>query len=62
VAVNHNDVAAVAKDLIEVNCEFQKVLYGEVRLKLPVAKLLRLVRVGALPGRLIGGHSRQHRL
>jgi hypothetical protein len=37
----YNDVAAVAKNLIALNYELQKLLYGEVKLKLSVSKLLR---------------------
>jgi hypothetical protein len=37
----YEDVAAIAKELIKLNYQLQKALYGEVRLKLSVAKLLR---------------------
>jgi hypothetical protein len=37
----YTDVAAIAKSLIARNYELQKLLYGEVKLKLSVAKLLR---------------------
>ncbi len=33
--------SAIAKELIKLNYQLQKALYGEVRLKLSVAKLLR---------------------
>jgi hypothetical protein len=39
--LEYEDVAAIAKELIRSNYELQKLLYGEVRLKLSVAKLLR---------------------
>jgi hypothetical protein len=37
----YEDVATIAKELIKLNYQLQKALYGEVRLKLSVAKLLR---------------------
>ena len=37
----YEDVAAVAKDIIATNYQLQKVLYGEVKMKLSVAKLIR---------------------
>jgi hypothetical protein len=37
----YEDLAAIAKDLISVNYQLQKKLYGKVRLKLTVPKLLR---------------------
>ena len=37
----YEDVAAVAKSVIAVNYELQKQLYGEVRMKMSVSKLLR---------------------
>ncbi len=37
----YEDVAAVAKELIAANYQLQKRLYGEVRMKLSVARLLR---------------------
>jgi hypothetical protein len=37
----YKDVAAIAKNLISLNYQLQKELYGEVRLKLSVSKLLR---------------------
>jgi hypothetical protein len=37
----YEDLSAIAKELISVNYELQKVLYGKVKLKLSVAKLLR---------------------
>jgi hypothetical protein len=37
----YEDVAAVAKSLISLNYQLQKQLYGEVKLKLSVSKLLR---------------------
>ena len=37
----YEDVAAIAKSLISLNYQLQKELYGEVRLKLSVSKLLR---------------------
>jgi hypothetical protein len=37
----YEDVAAIAKRLIAANYELQKVLYGEVKMKLSVSKLLR---------------------
>jgi hypothetical protein len=37
----YEDVAAIAKSLINLNYQLQKQLYGEVRLKLSVSKLLR---------------------
>jgi hypothetical protein len=40
----YEDVAAVAKELIKLNYDLQKLLYGKVRMKLSVAKLLRSSR------------------
>jgi hypothetical protein len=37
----YDDVAAVAKNLINTNYELQKQLYGEVKMKMSVARLLR---------------------
>lgn len=37
----YSDVAGIAKNLISLNYDLQRKLYGEVRLKLSVAKLLR---------------------
>lgn len=37
----YEDLAAIAKSLIATNYQLQKVLYGEVKMKLSVAKLLR---------------------
>ena len=37
----YEDVAAIAKSLIALNYELQKLLYGEIKMKLCVAKLLR---------------------
>jgi hypothetical protein len=37
----YEDVAAIAKELIKLNYQLQRALYGKVRLKLSVAKLLR---------------------
>jgi hypothetical protein len=37
----YEDVAAIAKDLIALNYRLQRKLYGEVRLKLSVARLIR---------------------
>jgi hypothetical protein len=37
----YEDVAAIAKSLISLNYQLQKQLYGEIKLKLSVSKLLR---------------------
>jgi hypothetical protein len=37
----YEDLATIAKSLISLNYQLQKELYGEVRLKLSVSKLLR---------------------
>lgn len=37
----YEDLAGIAKNLISVNYQLQKKLYGKVRLKLTVSKLLR---------------------
>ena len=37
----YEDLASIAKDLISANYQLQKQLYGKVRLKLSVSKLLR---------------------
>jgi hypothetical protein len=37
----YEDVAAVAKSLIKLNYDLQKLLFGEVRMKLSVARLMR---------------------
>lgn len=37
----YDDLAAIAKSVITTNYELQKELYGEVRMKMSVAKLLR---------------------
>lgn len=37
----YEDVANIAKSLIKLNYQLQKELYGEVKLKLSVSKLLR---------------------
>jgi len=37
----YEDLSAVAKELIRTNYQLQKVLYGKVKLKLSVSKLLR---------------------
>lgn len=37
----YEDVAAIAKGLISLNYRLQKQLYGQVRVKLSVSKLLR---------------------
>src|SRR5690349_125989 len=37
----YEDLSAIAKELISANYELQKKLYGKVKLKLSVAKLLR---------------------
>jgi hypothetical protein len=38
---DYEDVAAIAKNLIALNYKLQKLLYGEVKMKLSVAKLIR---------------------
>jgi hypothetical protein len=40
-AVSYEDVAAAAKDVIRANYRLQRLQFGEVRLKLSVAKLIR---------------------
>ena len=40
-AVSYEDVAAAAKEVIRANYRLQKLQFGEVRLKLSVAKLIR---------------------
>jgi hypothetical protein len=37
----YEDLAGIAKDLISANYQLQKELYGKVKLKLSVSKLLR---------------------
>ncbi len=37
----YEQLAAIAKELIRVNYELQKALYGKIRVKLSVSKLLR---------------------
>jgi len=37
----YEDLSRIAKELIGINYQLQKTLYGEVRLKLSVPKLLR---------------------
>jgi hypothetical protein len=37
----YEDVATVAKSLISLNYQLQRLLYGEVKMKLSVAKLIR---------------------
>jgi hypothetical protein len=39
--VGYDDLQQIAKQLIQTNYALQKVLYGSVRLKLSVAKILR---------------------
>ncbi len=39
--VTYEDVAAAAKQVIEVNYRLQELQFGKVRLKLTVAKLIR---------------------
>ena len=39
--VGYADLKRIAQELIQTNYELQRALYGEVRLKLSVAKLLR---------------------
>lgn len=39
--IEYEDLAGIAKNLISVNYQLQKKLYGKVKLKLSVAKLLR---------------------
>lgn len=40
-AVSYDDLKAAAHELIKVNYALQRALYGAIRLKLSVAKLLR---------------------
>jgi hypothetical protein len=40
-AVSYEDVAAAAREVIRVNYRLQRLQFGEVRLKLSVAKLIR---------------------
>ena len=39
--VSYEDVAAVAKDLIRTNYRLQELQFGEIRVRLSVAKLIR---------------------